>query len=382
MKKYTVLILFVFVATLSFAQNSPNEENNKDFFPIAVWLQSPSNVEVYKDLGINTFVGIWEGLDQEKLNVFKNAGIKVICDQNEFGLQNLGEKTIYAWMHGDEPDNAQWNNSTKKYDPCIDPTIIIHDYNKIKANDPSRPVYLNLGRGVSATKWVGRGECSGKTDTYKVSEDGYLKGCDIASFDIYPVNSSEPEVKDSLWYVAKGIDNLLEWSDYLKPVWCWIETTKIGEDSERKPTPAEVKSQVWMALIHGASGFGYFCHSFHPVFEEAGLLKNPEIVKGVKEINQQITALAKVLNSSTLKNFAKVSSSNAKVPVDILTKNSGGADYIFSVAMKPGNTSAIFTIEKGKQVEVIGENRTLKVKNGKFSDDFSDNTVHLYKVIR
>ena len=380
MIKSIALFVTVFVASLSFAQNFPKVENDPDFFPIAVWLQSPSNVEVYKELGINTFVGVWEGLDQEKLNVFKDAGVKVICDQNEFGLQNLSEKTIYAWMHGDEPDNAQWNNSTQIYDPCIEPMTIINDYNKIKENDPFRPVYLNLGRGVSATNWFGRGECSGKTEMYKVSNDGYLKGCDIASFDIYPVNSSEPEVKDSLWYVAKGIDNLLEWSDFSKPVWCWIETTKISKDSDRKPTPAEIKSQVWMALIHGASGFGYFCHSFHPEFEEAALLKEPEIKEGIKAINNQVKALARVINGSATKDFASVSSNNSKVPVDILTKNSGGVDYIFSVAMKPGNTTAIFTIEKGKHAEVIGENRTLKVRNGKFSDNFSDYAVHIYKI--
>lgn len=380
MKKGLAFLVSVLVATLCFAQNFPKEENSQDFFPIAVWLQNPSNAEAYKELGINMFVGIWGGLDQNKLNVFKNTGIKVICDQNEFGLKNLSEKTIYAWMHGDEPDNAQWNNSTKSYDPCIDPAIIINDYNKIKANDPSRPVYLNLGRGVSATNWVGRGECSGKTEMYKVSEEGYLKGCDIASYDIYPVNSSEHEVKDSLWYVAKGIDNLLEWSDYSKPVWCWIETTKIDKDSDRKPTPAEVKSQVWMALIHGASGVGYFCHSFHPVFEEAAILNYPEMAKEIRAINQQVTELSGILNGSTTNQFATVSSSNTKVPVDILTKNAEGADYIFSVAMKPGNTTAVFSIKKGKKIEVLGENRTIKAENGKFSDDFSDYAVHLYKI--
>jgi hypothetical protein len=235
---------------------------------------------------------------------------------------------------------------------------------------------------VAAINWFGRGECSGKTDMYKVSEDGYLKGCDIASFDIYPVNSPEPEVKDSLWYVAKGIDNLLEWSDYSKPVWCWIETTQIGEDSDRKPTPAEVKSQVWMALIHGASGFGYFCHSFYPVFEEAAPLKDPEMTKEIKAINQQITSLARVLNGLTSKGFATVSSSNSKISVDILTKNSAETDYIFSVAMRPGTTVATFNIEKGNSVEVMGENRTLQVENGKFSDDFSDYAVHIYKITR
>ena len=381
MGKIIILFSSLFLFTISFAQHSKTPENNSVLFPIAVWLQSPDYAGAYKDLGINTFVGIWEGLNQEKLDKFKKYGIKVICDQNEFGLKHRDENTIVGWMHGDEPDNAQWNNTTKKYDPCIDPAKIINDYNKIKANDPSRPVYLNLGRGVAATNWYGRGDCSGNTDMYKISNNGYLKGCDIASFDIYPVNSSEPNVKDSLWYVARGIDNLLEWSDHSKPVWCWIETTRIGEDSERKPTPAEIKSEVWMALIHGASGFGYFCHSFYPSEDDAALLHDKRMTEGVKEINREVSELAPVLNAKTSTGFATAICENKKVPVDILSKHFDGSDYIFAVAMRPGNTKASFTIEKGKKVEVIGEDRTIEVNGNRFSDDFTKYAVHLYKVV-
>ena len=213
-----------------------------------------------------------------------------------------------------------------------------------------------------------------------MSNDGYLNGCDIASFDVYPVNSREEYVKDSLWYVAKGIDNLLEWSNHSKPVWCWIETTKISERAERKPTPAEVKSEVWMALIHGASGFGYFCHSFHPSTDDAALLHDPEMIRGVKAINEQVTSLAEVLNSPTTSGFAAVNTSVPSIPVDIMTKKYKGVNYVFAVAMRPGQTKAVFDVKKGKTVEVIGENRTIKIEKGKFSDDFSDYAVHLYKI--
>ena len=378
-KSIFCFILFVIAVTCN-AQNLSKEDNKPESFPIAVWLQSPTNAKAYKNLGINTFVGIWNGINQEKLDLLKKNGLKVICDQNKFGLNHLDEKTIIGWMHGDEPDNAQWNNTTKKYDPCIEPSKIISEYNKIKAKDPSRPVYLNLGRGVAATNWYGRGDCSGNTEMYKVANNGYLKGCDIASFDIYPVNSSETEVKDSLWYVAKGVDNLLEWSDHSKPIWCWIETTRIGEDSERKPTPAEVKSEVWMALIHGASGFGYFCHSFYPSEVEAALLEDTVMANAVKEINDMVTKLAPVLNVETTSDFATVSCDNEKVSIDILTKHFDGKDYLFAVAMQPGKTTATFTITKGKRIEVIGEGRTIEVKGNKFRDDFDDYAVHLYKV--
>jgi hypothetical protein len=374
------IFLSCFLMTVNlYAQNTAVNTNDPGFFPIAVWLQSPSNAANYKANGINLFIGVYNGLNQTKLNQFKTANMKFICSQNEFSKNHIDEPLIYAWMHGDEPDNAQWNSATGKYDPCIDPEIIINDYLEIKETDPSRPVYLNLGRGVAVTDWVGRGTCTGDTNMYKVSNNGYLKGCDIASFDVYPVNSREVHVKDSLWYVARGIDNLESWSDFEKPVWCWIETTRISERSERKPTPAEVKSEVWMALIHGAKGYGYFCHSFYPSFVEAGLLQDQEMTKAVKAINAQVTSLAEVLNSPDTTGIATVTSSNLSVPVNIMTKNYDNANYIFAVAMRPGQTEATFEIKEGTKVEVVGEDREITVTDGKFTDDFSDYGVHIYK---
>ena len=387
MKTYFLSFCLLFSGHFLFAQGSPNGENDPDFFPIAVWAQNPAHASAYKANGINMFIAVHGGLDQQKLDHFRKADMKFICHQNTFGLSKLDEPLIYGWMHGDEPDNAQRSKTGEGYDPCRDPSIIINDYEKIKQNDPRRPVYLNLGRGVAVTNWVGRGVCRGKTNMYKVSNNGYIKGSDIASFDVYPVNSTD-EAKDKLWYVAKGIDNLREWSDYKKPVWCWIETTRISDrptgtdNGDRKPTPAEVKSQVWMALIHGAKGFGYFCHSFVAPMDPAALLHDDEMIKAVKAINEQVTSLASVLNSDNTEGYATVQSSNEEVPVDIMTKKDGSDNYIFAVAMRDGATVATFNVESGKHVEVLGENRTIKIKKGKFTDDFASYGVHLYKITK
>lgn len=350
------------------------------YFPIGVWLQSPSNASAYKENGINIFVGLWNELDLNQLNFLRNAGMKVICKQNSFGLNNLNDTLIYGWMHGDEPDNAQWNESTQSYDPCIDPEIIIQDYTLIKQNDPSRPVYLNLGQGVAYTNYIGRGACRNNTDMYKISNNGYLAGCDIGSFDIYPINNTDSETSGNLWYVAKGIDNLLAWSDNSIPVWCWIECTQIRENSAGKPTPAQVKTEVWMALVHGAKGFGYFCHSWYPSFDEAALLHDAEMIQAVKNINEQVASLASVLNSPDISGYVSVSSSNTLVPVDIMVKNYGGAHYIFAVAMRNGATTATFNVTSGSLVEVIGENRSITISAGSFSDSFAGYGVHLYKI--
>jgi len=363
-------------------QEQARGANAHDFFPIAVWAQDPAHAAEYRKAGINMYIHIHGGLDKEKLDLLKKADMKVIAHQNAFGLSQLNEPLIYGWMHGDEPDNAQRNKKENKWDPCLDPADIIRDYRKIKRNDPSRPVYLNVGRGVAYTDWIGRGACRGRTDMYMVANNGYLKGCDIASFDIYPVNSNEDEVRDQLWYVARGIDNLRTWSNDSKPAWCWIETTRISEKSARKPTPAEVRAQVWMALIHGARGFGYFCHSFVDSTDDAALLHDAEMLRAVSAINAEVTALATVLNRDDLPDYATVRSSDPLVPVDLLSKKDGDAYYVFAVSMRNGKTDATFRVKSGKRVEVIGENRTLEIRRKRFTDSFEGYGVHLYRITR
>jgi hypothetical protein len=357
------------------------ESTEPAFFPIAVWLQDPLNASVYKDNGINVFAGLWNELDQDQLDLLKSAGMKVICAQNNFGLSVLSEPAIYAWMiNGDEPDNAQWNSTTQTYDPCINPGIIIDEYHAIKRNDPSRPVYLNLGQGVAYINYIGRGTCNGNIDTYKISTGGYLLGCDIASFDIYPVNNTDGQTRDNLWYVATGIENLISWSGN-KPSWCWIETTRISDSSPRKPTTSEVKSEVWMALIHGAKGFGYFCHSFvTSASDDAAILHDQDMINAVKAINSEVTFLAGALNSRDTTGYATVSVSNTLVPVDLMTKYYDEANYIFAIAMRRGETTASFSVTSGNSAEVLGEGRSINITNGKFSDDFSAYGVHLYKI--
>lgn len=367
MKKY-YLILFcaLCIGNSSFGRTPENINLNPDFFPIAVWCQNPMNAEAYKSMGINMYIAL-DGENEDKFNLLRKAGMKLIVDQNNFGLKHLNDTLIYAWMQMDEPDNSQ--AVANGYGPPVKPDTIISRYYKMKAKDPSRPVYLGLGKGVADPDWVGRGVDCHKTDMYPK----YLKGGDIVSYDIYPINSGY-----NLTYVPKGVDSLYAWSENKKPVWCTIEASNYN--NTHMPTIAEIKSEVWMALIHGAKGFDYFCHQFKPKFIEAYPLSDPVIKEGLTSINHQIKALARVLNSPTTKDYATVSPENSSVSIDMMTKSSSKDKYIFAVAMKEGSTNATFVVKSGKNVEVLGENRTIKIKKGKFSDDFASYGVHLYKI--
>jgi len=351
-------------------------------FPIGVWLQSTPNAAKYKAAGFNFYLGLWKGPTEEQLAALKAAHMPVICEQNAVGLAHLADPTIIGWMHQDEPDNAQplTDPATGKagYGPCVPPARIIAAYARLRAADPTRPVLLNLGEGVANDQWIGRGSGASLSDYPQ-----YVKGTDLVSFDVYPIAGlGKPDGENYLWYVAKGVTRLVGWTAGRQTVWNYIECTHIGSD--REPTPAQVRSEVWMALIHGSRGLLYFVHEFQPKFNEHALLDDPPMLAAVTGINQQVHALAPVLNSPTLAQAASVASSSPKTPIDLMVKRQGKATYLFAVGMRNNPASGAFTVRglpKTARAEVIGEARTITVKGGKFSDAFGPYAVHLYRIL-
>ncbi len=349
-------------------------------FPIAVWLQDPAQASRYVQAGFNLYVGLWQGPTEEQLDRLKHAGMPVICDQNAVGLAHLNDPFIYGWMHGDEPDNAQEVTDPKTgkrgYGPPIRPEKIVEEYQAMKAKDPSRPIMLNLGQGVANDQWIGRGSDASIDDYPK-----YVKGADIVSFDVYPVAGLGPKGADLLWYVPKGIDRLKKWTEGKQSVWNCIECTNIG--GEGKPTPAQVRAEVWMSIIHGSKGLIYFVHQFKPSFDEHALLDDPAMLAAVTKINVQIHGMAATLTSPTLIDGVKVDSPK-DAPVDaMLKKGSNGGLFLYSVGMRNAPSTATFTV-KGLATEaraiVIGEGREISVVNGKFTDSFDPYGVHMYRI--
>jgi len=350
------------------------------YFPIAVWLQDPHNAPRYKEIGVNLYIGVWAGPTEQQLADLGKAGIPLICDQNAVALKHLDSKTIVGWMHGDEPDNAQEQPGGKGYGPPIPPEKIVQGYDKIRKADPTRPVLLNLGQGVAWDGWFGRGERTNHPEDYPQ----YLKGCDIASFDIYPATHDKPEIAGKLEYVPKGVKRLIDWTKGEKPVWTCIETTHIG-NPKTKPTPQQVRSEVWMAIIAGSRGIVYFAHEFQPKFVEAGLLADPDMAAGVKALNAEVTSLASVINSPAVKRPATVETTDKTTDkIALMTRQQGNRTYVFAVSMGPTPTHATFTLPDSAlshgKAETIGEHRTVPVTDGKWSDAFKGYEVHLYRL--
>ncbi len=312
------------------------------------------------------------------------------CEQNKYALQHLHEKTIVGWMHGDEPDNAQSLPDGKGYGPPVSPEEIAAAYRKVREKDPTRPVMLNLGQGVAWDDWYGRGVRTNHPEDYAQ----YVRGGDIVSFDIYPAVHDNPAVAGKLWYVARGVERLRGWAGEERIAWNCIECTRIS-NMNTKPTPQQVKAEVWMSIIHGSQGLIYFCHQFQPKFIEAGVLADEEMARAVGSINREVRDLAEVINSPSLPMAATIRVSPPDVSADmarllrsqgiaVAVKNHQGATYLFAVRMEAGPVKGEFHVAgmSGEgTVRVIGENRTLPVHDGRFADDFGPYAVHLYQII-
>ena len=387
----------------AFASWRNGRSTDTGFFPIAVWLQSPHNAGRYQAIGINLYVGLWQGPTEAQINTLRRFNMPVICHQNDWAKQHLDEPLIVAWMHGDEPDNAHefqsyWQGDKNRiktgwpeiyerldldtkpyrgYGPPVPPAWIVKDYQDIKRVDPARPVLVNLGQGVAWEGYIGRGERTGKLEDYPK----YIEGCDIVSFDIYPACHSKPAVAQKLWYVPRGVDRLRQWAGPSKPVWTCIECTQINHPTT-KATPQQIKCEVWMAIIHGARGLIYFSHTWKPSFVEAGLLADQRTAAAVRDINAQVTALASVINGPTLEGQVKVRTTPGSTQVDFLVKRTQDAMYVFAVDMQGKTTLAEFQIEDvgTGQAEVLGEGRSVNIREGRFKDQFNAWGVHLYKI--
>jgi hypothetical protein len=354
------------------------------FFPIAVWLQGSWHATEMGNLGVNIYLGNNAGTDAlaaSDLAILKGLGIYAIIGQDSVGLASIDDPTIIGWwMDPDEPDNAQ-PITGGGYGPPVTPATLVTRYDAYTKADPTRPVFLGLGQGVAYDGWEGRGNGA-------PPESGYVPAADIVGFDIYPYNNcggdpNEMVTCGQFWLNAFGIDRLHEWSNRGQAAWTDFETTVISADTTTGPTPAQTRSEVWLALIHSANGVIYFLDTWNPTFREDGIFADQAMVTGVTALNKQIIALAPELNSATLPSMLTVSSSNAATTLDTMVKAHGTSLYVFAAASRPGTTMGSFSIaglSGTGSATVVGENRVVDIAGGTFADSFAANDVHIYQI--
>ena len=369
--------------------------NDPAYFPVGVWAQAPRNIEAYQELGVNLYVSLHGGPTEEQLTALRDAEMHAITALNDYARSLLAEESelldvVVAWMHRDEPDNAQ-AAAGGGYGPPVATDEIQRLGDEWREIDPTRPVYLNLGWAVGWDGWYGRGVRTNHPEDYPE----YIKGTDIVSFDIYP-GSMEPgsAISDEHWRVAWGTQRLRDWAEPEQIVWTILECSAISSHGQVSPT--ELRAQVWMSIIHGATGIVWFTH----VFDEDGyvtdsaILRDEELRPVVHEVNHRLHELAPVINSPSVSDRLTVEIVDGEAddairrersiePVAAMLKEYDGAMYLFAVRMRDSEATARFTIDglEGEHVaELIGDEGDVALEAGQFEQRFDAWGTRLYRI--
>lgn len=346
--------------------------NGRPFFPLMSWLQSPSRFPALRELGFNTFCG---GRARDLCEAAEKAGGYAMPS---FEADFRGHRAVLAWIQGDEPDLGFHEGKPRR-----SPQEIRDEYARLRAADGSRPVFLNFtAHFMDGPEWAAKRSSEEKKAYYGAAAGGG----DILCFDVYPIYGRNAE--DKLIWVADGVRQLREYAGPHRPVFAWIETGKgsrwISYDRQKDVRPEHTRAEVWMAILRGATGIGYFTHAWRPRFTEFS--PGVPMQKELQRLNRQITTLAPVILSAPPPTRVSMVLSGG-LPGEVMVREQEGALYLFAnnLDMTGKVGKATFTVEglrKGTPVEVLDENRRIVAGEGTFSDEFGPLEVHLYRIPR
>jgi hypothetical protein len=171
-----------------------------------------------------------------------------------------------------------------------------------------------------------------------------------------------------------------------QPIFNQIEMARWETDrGDTTITPAQMHGAFWQGIIAGARGVDFFPFSWGVAGHVTDHVQRSTdtywapIQQQAKADNQLAAQLAPVLNSDFADGYATVSSGN-----DAMAKlGPDGKFYVFAGNKDNQAKTATFTLSgvTSATATVIGENRSIPVANGSFSDGFADgNTIHIYRI--
>jgi hypothetical protein len=343
-----------------------------DYFPIGVWYESARNageVALDREVGINTYM---ELTDDSQFDLVTNAGSYMVPSYATNPQAN-------GYLLNDEVDMG----------PGPGPGYTVME-EALKRVPPGMMSYANFGKGV--TFWETDAEAA-QFVSYPalVSADNYWftdpNICDryegAALVGTRGTNLTEPQCRLAANY-GQTVERVRELVSPLgsKPVWNFVE---VGHPFTQATAPTitapQIRAAVWSGIIHGARGTIYFnhnfggdCISYHVLRESCGAGVRPTVMA----VNKQVTELAPVLNSPFVDGLLTTNGT-----VDTAVKAYNGAFYVLAGSAQPAGQTVTFTNEctTATTATVLGENRTLPVSGGTFTDTFADgNAVHLYQL--
>ena len=336
-------------------------------FPIAVDFQPPSQFERWKRRGVNTLIRVPRGTDVERWTRAANAtGLKMIREPRRDAARDNLEPNLLAFAGPDEPE----------VNDCS-PDCILAQYRLLRAAAPRKPYLVNLA-GQTVSFQVPPNDhqlCNGPGDWQgdEACISRYVGAADWLSHDIYPVNQKLP-----LQTLGNTLDRLRRWSQR-RPQFAYIEASDYDGDGVR-PTRAQLRGEIWDAIVHGARGIFYFVVDANRPSDRPDAVP-PDLVREMKVQNKKITALAGVLQTPVNPSPVAV---RADSPIEYTWRRVGSETYVIALNRSPAPVSAasveLLGVDVPPAVSVWNENRTVATSGNRFRDSFGAYELHVYRL--
>jgi hypothetical protein len=365
--------------------------SNPNVFPIAAWwddFSSDAEVKWDKDHGINTYVELNESEDGALLG--KN-GMHWIGDRPLKNMTLSDPAWVGYWL-SDETDG--------RYDTTAGLEQLQREIDEQKSsycpNTSCRFAYANFTSNVTSyyndehlaasKSYVNMYEGPVSVDRYYYTDPL----CDNAGAIDYVVNA--PDKSHCATAAAYGnLIKILRTRDAvdgkLKPLWGFVENGASNYDNAKYIEPEQMKGAAWNMVINEARGLVWFNQSFSGNCQAGNVIRAAQVdpngcnrarVDALKQVSNEIQLYAPILNTQSYQwNFGR--------GVDSMLKVKDGYAYIFAmIGMNTDPGQRTFTLPTGiggASVEVVGENRTISIESGRFTDTFAaEYEKHIYRV--
>lgn len=350
------------------------------FFPIGAFVVPEEDMDKWVGRGVNTLVSVAidNGNDADVTawdDAAARRGLRTIRRPLSNPDADRSNTHLLAWSHRDEPDMNGLGSTF----------IAINqgNYAAWKQSDPKRPAFVNFGIDVLGAEpgnvrppW-----CTMRDGNNCNTEEDYrqlIAAADWVSNDIYPVTGylNDEHRRFDLTLIADQIEKLRAYSN--KPQFCFVETSNQEMFAgSRGVTPAELRAEIWIAIVHGVRGFSYFSPRPDPF---AWDMTPADVAAELTKQNAVVTKLAPVLQSEI--NPAGVFASVAAplrvawriVPsgVYIIVVNTGGTRILDAAVNVSG--AAVTTAT----AIVYDESRSVPLLSGRLIDTFGPFSRHIY----
>jgi hypothetical protein len=355
-----IVVIFTFSTALAGAAGDRNARASIErqvihvrgapFFPVMLIDQCTAGAVTHAQrLGINTILNEHCGgmSPHRQLSMIQSKSLAILPIKGR-AIRGSG---LLGWTFPDEPENNGWT-----------PVQLRRAHTYARGNADGLVSFITTTGGFFHAPYR-------DPQISKSTYGQFAQMADVAGFDLYPLGHCQSNL-GAVYEAQRAFIRLAG----AMPTFQWIETGPIKPTycGGFKMTPAELEAEVWLAIVGGARGIGYFTHTWSPAHNAFDV--SPTLQQTMKKISGALAAVRPGLVGRTILSSANSSS------LKVLARAGDNLNCVFAVNTQRLPLKAETHVPQlhDGTAQVVGENRSVRVLHDRIVDTFQSLAVHLY----